>query len=61
MIHVLAPTGSENIKGRIPAFGVSFPDGLYGTQIEVVANRVWLEQRTGSQDDNPDDEDDYDE
>lgn len=61
MIHVLAPTGSEVVKGRIPAFGVSFPDGLYSTQIEVVANRVWLEQRAGSLDDNPDDEDDYDE
>lgn len=61
MVHVLAPTGSEVVQGRIPAFGVSFPDGLYGTQIEVVANRVWLEQMAGSLDDGPDDDEDYDE
>ena len=61
MLHVLAPAGSEVVTGRIPAFGVSFPDGLFGVQIEVVANRVWLEQMYGSFEDSPDDEDDYDE
>ena len=61
MVHVLAPIKSDVVKGRIPAFGVSFPDGLFGTAIEVVANRVWLEQMYGSLHDNADDEDDYDE
>ncbi len=61
MVHVLAPTDSEVVTGRIPAFGVSFPDGLFGVKIEVVANRVWLEQMYGSLEDGQDDEDDYDE
>lgn len=66
MIHVLEPTDTEIAKlvgQRIPAFGVSFPNGLFGAEfeIEVVANRVWLEQMYGSFEDDPDAEEDYDE
>jgi hypothetical protein len=61
MIHVLGPVGSENAQNRVPAFGVSFPPGLYGTEIEVVANPVWIYQMHGDSTDFPDDEDDYDE
>lgn len=61
MVHILEPV--ENPKfadSRVPAFGVSFPDGLYRTQIDVVANRVWVEQMYGSLDDDPDADEDYD-
>lgn len=66
MVHVLEPTDTEIAKlagQRIPAFGVSFPNGLFGIEfeIEVVANRVWLEQMYGSFEDDPDAEEDYDE
>ncbi len=59
MIHSLAPGGDDKVEGPIAAFGVSFPPGHYETEIEVVANRVWLEQMRGVSDD-PDDEEDYD-
>lgn len=59
MIHSLAPRNDSRFEGPIAAFGVSFPPGHYQTEIEVVANRVWLEQMQGPPD-NPDDEDDYD-
>lgn len=64
MIHVLEPVDAElfELKGqRVPAFGVSFPNDLFGTEIKVVANRVWVEQMYGSFEDDPDAEDDYDE
>jgi len=64
MIHILEPkeTSLEELCGqRVPAFGVSFPNGLFDTEIEVVANRVWVEQMYGSLEDDPDAEDDYDE
>jgi hypothetical protein len=61
MIHVLAPTGNPDVTGRIPAFGVSFPDGLFGRTVEIVANKLWVEQMYGPMDDDPDDEEDYDE
>ena len=60
MIHSLKPTENNRINGSIAAYGVSFPPGHYETEIEVVANRVWIEQMQGTPDD-PDDEDDYDE
>lgn len=43
--------------------GLSFPDGLYGAEfeIEVIANKVWMEEMYGSMDDDPDSDDDYDE
>jgi len=59
MIHSLEPHGDGRVRGPIAAFGVSFPPGHYETEIEVVANRVWLERMQGAPDD-PDDEDDYD-
>ena len=64
MIHILEPkeTALEELREqRVPAFGVSFPNGLFDTEIEVVANRVWVEQMYGSFEDDPDAEDDYDE
>ncbi|MCG2839950.1 DEAD/DEAH box helicase family protein [Sandaracinobacter sp. RS1-74] len=59
MIHSLQPGDGTRVMGPIAAFGVSFPPGHYDTEIEVVANQVWLEQMQGNPDD-PDDEEDYD-
>lgn len=59
MIHNLQPHGNDKVQGTIAAFGVSFPPGHYDTEIEVVANRIWIEQMQGAPDD-PDDEEDYD-
>jgi hypothetical protein len=59
MVHSLEPHSNAAVQGPIAAFGVSFPPGHYGTEIEVVANRVWLERMQGPVDD-PDEEDDYD-
>jgi hypothetical protein len=59
MIHSLAPQDDARFQGPIAAFGVSFPPGHYGTEIEVVVNKIWLERMQGTPDD-PDDEDDYD-
>lgn len=59
MLHRLDPHGDLQVEGPISAFGVSFPPGHYDTEIEVVANRVWLERMQGTPDD-PDDEEDYD-
>jgi hypothetical protein len=58
MIHSLEPKG-EAVTGPIAAFGVSFPYGDYSTTINVVVNKVWLQQMQGYADD-PDEEDDYD-
>lgn len=59
MIHSLQPGDGTRVTGPIAAFGVSFPPGHYDTEIEVVANQVWLEQMQGNPDD-PDDDEDYD-
>lgn len=61
MVHVICPKSNETDDGRFPAFGMSFPGGLFGLEVEIVANRVWLEQMAGTLNDDPDDEDDYDE
>lgn len=61
MIHVLGLGGTGGTDNRVPAFGISFPPGDYETEIEVVANRVWIERMHGTFLDDPDDEDDYDE
>jgi hypothetical protein len=61
MVHVLKVLSNGTVHGRVPAFGVSFPDGDYTETIEVVANTVWLDQMSEGPSDNPDDEDDYDE
>lgn len=63
MIHVLEPTENHKFAGyRVPAWGLSFPDGLYGAdyEIEVIANKVWMEEMYGSIDDDPDADEDYD-
>lgn len=61
MVHVLEPTDNPKFEGqRVPAWGLSYPDGQYGTAIQVVANRVWIEQMYGSFDDDPDEDEDYD-
>ena len=58
MIHSLEPRG-DAVAGPIAAFGMSFPYGDYSTTINVVVNKVWLQQMQGYVDD-PDEEDDYD-
>ncbi len=58
MIHSLEPRDGA-VPGPIAAFGVSFPYGDYSTTINVVVNRVWLQQMQGYGDD-PDEEEDYD-
>jgi hypothetical protein len=60
MIHVLGPVGSSDDTNRVPAFGLSFPPGHYDTQIEVVANAVWIERMHGGSFDTPDEDEDYD-
>ncbi|SDH78840.1 Z1 domain-containing protein [Pseudomonas flavescens] len=61
MLHVLEPTDKAELAGfRVPAWGLSYPDGLYGVEIEVIANKVWMEQMYGSLDDDPDVDEDYD-
>ncbi|HGM7716019.1 TPA: Z1 domain-containing protein [Serratia marcescens] len=60
MLHVLEPTDNDEFVGhRVPAWGVSYPAGLYSIEIEVVANKVWMEQY-GAMDDDPDADEDYD-
>jgi hypothetical protein len=58
MLHSLWPNG-KGVAGPIAAFGISFPHVDYSTTIEVVANKVWIRQSLGF-DDNPDEEDDFD-
>ncbi|MGK2914846.1 MAG: Z1 domain-containing protein [Porticoccaceae bacterium] len=58
MIHSLEPKG-ESVAGPVAALGVSFPYGDYSTTINVVVNKVWLQQMQGYADD-PDEEEDYD-
>ena len=59
MLHVIAPDPAA--QQRVPAFGISFPVGDYETEIEVVANTVWVEQMYDTSTDSLDEEDDYDE
>jgi hypothetical protein len=61
MIHIIDPTGSGPDSKRVPAFGISYPPGDYSTTVEVVANRVWVDNMHGSTADTPDEEEDYDE
>ena len=61
MIHLLDLGESEDRQLRVPAYGISFPLGNYSESIDVVANRVWVEQIHGGTFDGPDEEDDYDE
>jgi hypothetical protein len=57
MIHSLEPRDGA-VAGPIAAFGVSFPYGDYSTTVNVVVNKVWLQQMQGYADD-PDEEEDY--
>ncbi|GGF35545.1 endonuclease [Youhaiella tibetensis] len=60
MLHNLQPrTPLKSGATAVAAFGVSFPPGHYETEIEVVANRVWLERMQGPEDD-PENDEDYD-
>lgn len=59
MIHSLQPRDNPAVTGPVAAFGVSFPPGHYDKEIEVVANKVWLEAMQGTPDD-PDEDEDYD-
>lgn len=58
MIHSLNPKGT-GVSGPIAAFGISFPYGDYSTTVNIVVNKVWLQQMQGNSD-NPDDEEDFD-
>ncbi len=57
MVHIL---GSPDGTKRVPAFGISFPPGYYDTEIEVVANTVWIDRMHGGSFDTPDEDEDYD-
>ena len=61
MIHVIEL--KDEAPQRIPAVGISFPQGNEETEIEVVANKVWMEQMQmyDISTDSPDQEEDYDE
>lgn len=61
MLHVLQCVGKAESQDRVPAFGISFPGGHYETEVEVVANTVWIDQMYGSSLDSPDEEEDFDE
>jgi hypothetical protein len=58
MLHSLLPKGDTTL-GPIAAFGISFPYVDCSITVQVVANRVWIQQNLGF-DDNPDKEDDFD-
>ncbi|WP_432736429.1 Z1 domain-containing protein [Maridesulfovibrio sp. FT414] len=61
MIHVIDPEAKEDSEKRVPAFGLSFPQGNYDREVEVVANIIWVNKMHGDVIDTPDEEDDYDE
>ena len=58
MLHSL-DLGKEGkgLQRRVPAFGISYPPGDYTTQIEVVANLVWIKEMLGAYSDMPEEED----
>lgn len=59
MIHLINVRGEDGLgQDFVPAYGISFPFGDYSKGVEVVANKVWLEQFYGEVDDLPDDEED---
>ena len=39
---------------------LSYPDGLFGKEISVVVNQVWLKKMMGEPDDLPEDDEDFD-
>jgi hypothetical protein len=54
MLHSLHPK-SDEVKGPIAAFGMSFPFETDIPTIDVVVNKIWLQQQQGPAD-SPDDE-----
>ncbi len=61
MIHILQPKDNViPICDRVPAWGISFPDGLYKIAINVVANKVWLEKEYGPFGSDAEPEEDFD-
>jgi len=59
MLHMLSiPEGDQ--AHRVPAFGISFPEGQFAKTVTVVANRVWMNTMQGPTD-IVDDEEDFDE
>lgn len=60
MLHVLKLVGKNKTQERVPALGISFPGGHYSTNVQVVANAVWIDLMLGASVDSPDEEDDYD-
>ena len=63
MLHIMKLNDMDDknrTQERVPAFGISFPGGHYGTTVEVVANAVWIDLMLGDRVDMPDEEEDYD-
>ena len=59
MIHLINVRGEAGVdQDLVPAYGISFPFGDYSEGVEVVANKVWLDQFYGEMDDLPNDEED---
>lgn len=52
---------NEKLVQQVPALGIAFPDGNYGTTVAYVVNRVWIRQNELEGLDGPDCEEDYDE
>ena len=62
MIHSLNLGVGVDKHLNVPAYGISYPLGNYSEEIDVVANKVWIDQFHGDTFDMPDDdEEDYDE
>ncbi len=59
MLHSLNLGKGDSIQERVPAFGISYPPGDYTTEVEVVANKVWVEKMHGPSVDAPEDDEDY--
>ncbi len=62
MLHSLRVYNEDisSDKQTIPAFGVSFPFGEYTTEVEVVVNKVWINQMHGTFYDTPADDEEFD-
>ena len=60
MLHFLDLDKNDQSQINVPAYGISFPFGDYSVEIEVVANKIWIDQVHGDTSDMPDEEEDYD-
>ena len=59
MLHLINIKGEDGTgQDFVPAYGISFPCGDYSKGVEVIANKVWLDQFYGEMEDLPDDEED---